>query len=219
MFGGSGGSFKTISCMEMTEGVWDGAVPYVIANPMATPNVFCPRVRAMRVLGEEGMKQVVDNMEPGGSGDLYTGLTEEQREVLEETTKMGFPKRAWFCGPFMGDGALMVLAPYVYSIYPQYFTDFWTKEGYEGSNPDSTEVRDRVQFVTTVRELIKKEEKKDDAVYNSVDNSWVNTMTGNVETPKIVLAEQPPKDAYLFHCRIRVLSGEAKGKESAVDTI
>ncbi|MCD8069295.1 MAG: hypothetical protein LUE87_10515, partial [Lachnospiraceae bacterium] len=35
IFGGSGGSFKTMSCMEMTENVWDGAVPYVIANPMA----------------------------------------------------------------------------------------------------------------------------------------------------------------------------------------
>lgn len=77
IFGGSGGSFKTISCMEMTERIWDGAVPFVIGNPTATPNAFCPRVRAMRVLGEEGMKQVVDNMEPGGSGDFYYGLNEE----------------------------------------------------------------------------------------------------------------------------------------------
>lgn len=218
-FGGSGGSFKTISCMEMTEGIWDGAVPYVIANPMATPNVFCPRVRAMRVLGEEGLKKVVDNMEPGGSGDLYEGLSAEQREVLTETTKMGFPKRAWFCWPFMGDGALMVLAPYVYSIYPQYFTDFWTKEGFEGANPNSSEARDRVQFVTTVSELIRKEKEENDEHFNSVDNSWINTLTGNQETPQIRLADPLPKDAYLFHCRIRVLSGEAKGKESAVDTI
>ena len=58
-FGGSGGSFKTLGCMEMTEGVWDGAVPYVMANPMAAPNVFAPRVRAMRVLGEEGMRRVI----------------------------------------------------------------------------------------------------------------------------------------------------------------
>ena len=219
VFGGSGGSFKTISCMEMTDGIWDGAVPYVIANPMATPNVFCPRVRAMRVLGEEGLKQVVDNMEPGGSGDLCTGLTKEQREVLEETTKMGFPKRSWFCWPFMGDGALMVLAPYVYAVYPQYFTDFWTKEGYEGANPNSSEARDRVQFVTTVKELIRKEKEESSEEYTSVDNSWINTMTGNQETPQIRLSELPPADAYLYHCRIRVLSGDAKGKESAIDTI
>ena len=50
IFGGSGGSFKTMSCMEMTEGVWDGGVPYVLAIPMATPNVFCPRVRVLSLI-------------------------------------------------------------------------------------------------------------------------------------------------------------------------
>ena len=65
VFGGSGGSFKTISCVEMTKGIWDGGVPYVIANPMATPNVFCPRMRVMRVLGEDGLEKLVDRMEAG----------------------------------------------------------------------------------------------------------------------------------------------------------
>lgn len=211
VFGGSGGSFKTISCMEMTK-VWDGGVPYVIANPMATPNVFCPRVRAMRVLGQEGMAKVMDHMDAGGSGDLYEGLTKEQAEILQETTKMGFPKRAWFCGPFMGDGALMVLAPYIYAVYPQYFTDFWTKEGFAGADPESSESKARVQFITTVKELIQKEEKTEKGEFTSVDNSWQNTMTGNMTTPKIRMEEIPPEDAYLFHCRIRVLSGKAKGK-------
>lgn len=219
VFGGSGGSFKTISCMEMTEGVWDGAVPYVIANPMATPNVYCPRVRVMRVLGEEGLARIVDNMEPGGSGDLYDGLTGEQKEVLAEATRMGFPKRAWFEYPYMGDGALMVLAPYVYAVYPQYFQDFWTKEGYEGSRPDSTEAKARLQFVTTVRELILEEKAETDEHFNNVDNSWQNTLIGNQNTPLIVLAQTPPVDAYLYHCRIRVLSGDAQGKESPIDTI
>lgn len=73
IFGGSGGSFKTMSCMEMTEGVWDGAVPYVLANPMATPNVFCPRGRVQRVFGDGGMAKLVDAMEPGGSGSVPCG--------------------------------------------------------------------------------------------------------------------------------------------------
>lgn len=54
IFGGSGGSFKTMSCIEATIDVWDGGEPYVIGNPMATPNVFAPRVRVMRLLGAEG---------------------------------------------------------------------------------------------------------------------------------------------------------------------
>lgn len=219
VFGGSGGSFKTISCVEMTKGIWDGGVPYVIANPMATPNVFCPRMRVMRVLGEEGLKKLVDRMDAGGSGDLYEGLDEKQRLVLEEATKMGFPKRGWFSWPFMGDGALMTLTPYVYSIAPEYFQDFWTKPGYEGTNPESTEVRDRLQFVTTVKELIPRVREKSEETFTSVDNSWINTMIGNQETPHVRLSEQPPADAYLFHCRLRVLSGDAKGVECPVESI
>ncbi|MDO4647369.1 MAG: hypothetical protein Q4B26_01875, partial [Eubacteriales bacterium] len=218
VFGGSGGSFKTISCMEMTEGVWDGGVPYVVANPMATPNVFAPRVRAMRVLGEEGIARVIDNMEPGGSGDFLEGLNEEQREILSETTRMGFPKRGWFTAPTMGDGSLMVLVPYLYQVYPQYFEDFWTKEGFEGANPDSSEAKARVRFETTVSELIQPKRKEAEE-YTSVDNSWVNTMIGNNDTPRIRMKEIPQENAYLFHCRIRVLSGKAAGRECAVDTI
>lgn len=219
VFGGSGGSFKTMSCIEMTEGIWDGAVPYVIANPMATPNVFCARVRAMRLLGKDGLKHLVDNMEPGGSGILWDGLNEEQKQAVQEATKMGFPKRGWFSWPYMGDGALMVLAPTIYQVYPQYFQDFWEKEGYEGSNPNSSEARTRFQLKSQIAELIQPCKNKADEHYTSVDNSWINTMIGNSTTPQIRLKETVPDDAYLVHCRIRVLSGAAKGKECAVECI
>ena len=91
----------------------------------------------------------------------------------------------------------MTLTPYVYSIAPEYFQDFWTKPGYEGTNPDSTEVRDRLKFVTTVEELIPRVREKSEDKFTSVDNSWVNTMIGNQETPHVRLSEQPPADAYL----------------------
>lgn len=219
VFGGSGGSFKTLSCVEMTEGIWDGSVPYVLANPMATPNVFAPRMKAVRLLGEEGLKKVTAAMEPGGSGDIYEGLTGPQRQAMTEATKMGFPKRAWFCHPFMGDGALMVLAPNIYQIFPGYFTDFWTKEGYEGADPESSEAKARVQFVTTAAELIERSRPEKTEEFTSVDNSWQNTMTGNQDTPDIRMKELPPEDAYLFHCRLRVVSGAAAGKEAPVESV
>ena len=49
-FGGSGGAYRTVGGIENTEGVWDGAVPYVLGSPMAIPNVFTVRMYAMRVL-------------------------------------------------------------------------------------------------------------------------------------------------------------------------
>ena len=217
-FGGSGGSFKTMGCMEMTEGIWDGAVPYVMANPMAAPNVFAPRVRAMRILGEEGIRRVIDATEPGGSGDIYKGLSEEQQEALREVTRMGFPPRAWFDYDKMGDGALMVLAPYIYNVYPQYFTDFWTKEGFAGADPEGSEARARVRFETTVAELVSPAVKKTEE-FTSVDNSWQNVLASSQDAPLIRPAALPPEGAYLYHCRLRILSGAAAGNELPIDQI
>lgn len=44
IYGGSGGGFKTMSFMDNTTGIWDGAVPFVIGTPVAIPNVFTARV-------------------------------------------------------------------------------------------------------------------------------------------------------------------------------
>ncbi|MCD8353867.1 MAG: hypothetical protein LUC47_06105 [Clostridiales bacterium] len=219
VFGGSGGSFKTMSCIEATTGVWDGGCPYVLANPMATPNVFCARLRVMRMLGTKGLDKLVDVMQPGGSGDILEGLEGDQRDAVIEACKMGFPKRAWFCHPYMGDGSLMVLAPTVKQIAPSYFEDFWTKEGYAGADPNSSEYRDRVQFVTKVRGLLEKNKSTPDGDFSSVDTSWINTMVGNQTTPDIVLEEEPPEGSYLFRCKIKVLTGKAAGKEQPVESL
>lgn len=219
IFGGSGGSFKTIGCMEMTEGVWDGGVPYVTANPMAVPNVFGPRVRVMRLLGEEKLKHLVDTMEPGGSGDIYEGLDDDQRQALEEATKMGFPKRGWFLWPTMEDGSLMVLAPYIYNVFPDYFTDFWEKPGYAGSDPNSNEAKARVRFVTTVAALSGFGEAETAENFNSVDSSWKNLSAGHERIPQIRMEHVPDQGKDLFHCRIKVLTGTAAGKENSIDKI
>lgn len=221
VFGGSGGSFKTMGCMEATEGIWDGAVPYVMANPMAAPNVFAPRMRAVRLLGEEGLKRVVAAMEPGGSGDIYEGLNEDQKQALEEATKMGFPPKAWFMHPYMGDGALMVLVPTVYMMFPQYFKDFWEKEGFAGADPESNEYKSRMQHITTVDELIYPEEQNptQDENYTSVNNSWVNTMLGGEKLPLIRIRDKVPADKYQYHCRFRVLTGAAAGAEINISEI
>ena len=37
VFGGSGGGYRTMACIENTRGVWDGAVPYIHPTPMSLP--------------------------------------------------------------------------------------------------------------------------------------------------------------------------------------
>ena len=70
-FGGSGGGFKTMSCMENTE-AWDGGVPFIIGGPQSLPNVFSVQAHAMRILWDK-FPMIVDATDPGGSGDMYGG--------------------------------------------------------------------------------------------------------------------------------------------------
>lgn len=35
--------------------------------------------------------------EPGGGGDMYAGLNEEEKAALKEVTKMGFPPKVRAC--------------------------------------------------------------------------------------------------------------------------
>jgi hypothetical protein len=158
IYGGSG--FKTISFMENTTGVWDGAVPFVIGSPVAIPNVFTARVHAMRILWDK-FPAIIDALEPGGSGDMYAGLNEEERQALEEVTRMGFPPKAWFAYKEIGDGALTVLFPAVLRMDPSYFEDFWTVPGYLGADPDSSVSRARLQHHTVITEVIRPRKQED----------------------------------------------------------
>ena len=76
--------------------------------------------------------QIVDAVEPGGSGDPYEGLDAEERDALPEVTRMGFPPRSWFGYRTMGMHAFPVLYQGVSMADPAYFEDFWTEPGYLG---------------------------------------------------------------------------------------
>lgn len=156
-FGGSGGAFRTIGGLENTEGVWDGAVPYVIGSPMAIPNVFSIRMHAMRVLKDK-FPLITDALEPGGSGDMYAGLNEEEWQALAEANKMGFPPKAWFAYETMGIHAFAVLYQGMGMADPNYFEEFWTKPGYYGfDHPESFE-GDRIQHEAKISKIITKAE-------------------------------------------------------------
>jgi len=78
VYGGSGGAFKTLGCVENTQGVWDGSLPFVHGSPLAIPNVFTVQAHAMRILWNK-FPQIVDAIDPGGSGDMYAGPTRPSR--------------------------------------------------------------------------------------------------------------------------------------------
>lgn len=213
--GGSGGSLKTCACIENTEGIWDGAVPFVIANPNAIPNTFTVRTHAMRLLRHK-LPQIVDAMEPGGSGDPYAGLNEEEKGALEEVTKMGFPLRTWFSHDFIGDGSLLLLTPIIGMVAPTYYQDFWTVPGYLGAEAGSSAQRDRIRFETTLASIhVPEIVKIDEFNKTGVDEAWhvFDQLDKFTSVPTLDVADVPQGDLYLQGAKIKFLSGDAEGKE------
>ncbi len=150
-FGGSGGAYRTVGGIENTEGVWDGVVPYVLGSPMAIPNVFTVRMHAMRVLHDK-FPLIIDALEPGGSGDMYAGLNDEEKEALHEVTKMGFPPQSWFGYKTMGIHGFLVLYQAVVMSDNKYFTDdFWKVPGYLGANPPESLLKSRIQKMSKIK--------------------------------------------------------------------
>ena len=218
IYGGSGGGYKTISCVETTEGVWDGAVPFVIGSPMAMPYVFTARVHAMRLLRHK-MTEIVDALEPGGSGDPYAALNEEEAAALKEASLMGFPYKTWCVYDTIGDGALPVLKPAVDAMDPSYYEDFWKLPGYLGTAKNSSAVRDRIFLETTISEILTPQgvlkgvaDSIDEKNAYGVDEAWKNQMNKAIVLPYFRLADFPTEDPYLRGLKIRFLSGALEGE-------
>jgi len=150
-FGGSGGAYRTVGSIENTNGVWDGVVPYVLGSPMAIPNVFTVRMHAMRILKDK-FPGIIDALEPGGSGNMYAGLNEEEKAALNEVTKMGFPPKSWFGYQKMGIHGFLVLYQGVVSADKSYFDkDFWNTPGYLGANPPASLTKARIQKPSLIK--------------------------------------------------------------------
>lgn len=221
LFGGSGGAFRTIGGFENTEDVWDGAVPYVIGSPMAIPNVFSVRMHAMRVLKDK-FPQIVDALEPGGSGDMYAGLNEEEHQALKEATLMGFPVKSWFGYKTMGIHAFAVLYQGMTMADPKYFKDFWTVPGYLGANPPESLLRARIQKSSTIKAAITNSEaiKLGLNIGNipgqsrgTADAAWQSMDGKEIETPVAFQLGDILPDIDFLGGDLIIKSGKAKGKK------
>ncbi|WPV02006.1 hypothetical protein SNE26_09485 [Mucilaginibacter sp. cycad4] len=157
-FGGSGGAYRTVGGFESTDGVWEGIVPYVMGSDEAIPNVFTVRMFAMRVLRNK-FAQIVDALEPGGSGNVFAGLNDEETAALTEVTRMGFPLRSWFGYKTMDIQGFPVLYQAIVGIDKAYFDhDFWNLPGYLGHDSPASVIKDRIQQPNVIKAPINMEQ-------------------------------------------------------------
>jgi len=217
-YGGSGGGYRTIGGAENTSGVWDGFVPYVIGSPMAIPNMFTVRMHAQRILRRR-FDQIVDAVEPGGSGDPYEGLDPEERDALTEVTRMGFPLRSWFGYRTMGMHAFPVLYGGVAAADPAYFKEYWTEPGYLGAAMPASLQRDRVEKDFAIVGLIAEDETSGGPVAagsrhpgrarGGVDRAWRGSADAALVPIALLLSDSPGVD--VMGADLFVTSGAAEG--------
>ncbi len=217
VFGGSGGAFKTIACVENTLGVWDGSVPFVQGSPVSMPNVFTVQAHALRVLDGK-FEQIVDALEPGGSGDMYAGLNREEREALAEVTRMGFPPDAWFAHRQIAMGYTGVFGSLVDNMVkwdPEYFEAFWTAPGYLGFDAPELLSRARLQHETKITRVVMSKEAIELGLPVSMSAKFADS---EAETPAAVQVEQMPNGA-LQGATLTLTSGKAAGSRVLISGV
>ena len=233
VYGGSGGGYRTIACIENTN-AFDGAAPYVIGSPYAIPNCQTTRAHAERLLRNK-IGNIIDAVDAGGSGNPYEGLNAEEAEALKEATLFGYPLKSWFASADLNDGALPVLAPGVKGMDPDYFEDFWKVPGYLGADPEGSAARERICMDTVIRlqdvpgkkvqMLSGKAEEKMIDTRNGVNDAWKKMLSASGEDvePWLELAEAPMpaegNELYLKGLVLTVKSGKAAGKQVQVGRI
>lgn len=213
VYGGSGGGYKSMACIENTR-TWDGAAPFVIGCPVSLPNSVSLHAFAQRMLRYQ-FKNIIDALDAGGSGDPEAMMDEYEKAAYHEVCRMGFQPKAWFIEAegTIDPGALPVLLPGVKAADPSYFTDFWTMPGYDGADPHSVSRRDRLVFDGVVKSVHLAGEPLEDNEYsNGVDTAWKKSLAqGNGAW--IELEEVPEGEKlYLEGVNITMTSGKAAGK-------
>ena len=219
VFGGSGGGYKTMACIENTD-AWEGAVPFVIGSPASLPNTITMHAQGQRVL-RHAFGKIIDNLEPGGSGDMYQGLNDLEKDMLRELTDMGFPPMAWYleASGHIDDGSLPVLSPGVKRADPVYFEDFWKVPGYAGADPQSSAVRDRLQFKGKVKRVHlpgkpeSASEEQEIESRNGVDDAWKKMLTDGRDAWIEMETLPEGDDLYLKGVNITFETGDARGMQ------
>ncbi len=217
VFGGSGGAFKTMACFENALGVWDGAVPFVAGSPVSMPNAFTVQAHALRVLKDK-FPQIVDALEPGGSGDMYAGLNEEERQALAEVTRMGFPPEAWFAHRAVAMGYTGVFAALVDNMVrwdPEYFDKFWTEPGYLGADAPESLSRLRFQHQTKISRIVMSKEAIELGLPVSMSAKFADS---EAESPAAIQVEEMPNGT-LQGATLTVKSGAAAGHNVLVSGV
>ena len=150
LFGQSGGSVQTMGANEGTTGVWDGIVPAVIAVDGLNSHSFMWDGLYALAIPEDKRQAIAKAVKPGSGRDIYADLTSEQRDVLNELLNAGFARIALEDMKFDVGSANQ---GGIRTFDSTYEDDFWSKPGYEGTNPPAYLTAAKVDGYATIASI------------------------------------------------------------------
>ena len=229
VFGGSGGGKRSPTCLEQAPDVWSGCLPFMggaqvdpenVEKPMIATQIifYTALLNVQRMLGDK-LKQVVDAVEPGGSGDPFAGLNVDQRQALADLYRCGFPRGAEFLvDPDNYTGQIYEWAwsaEEIHHIDPTYFTDFWTKPGYGGHDTPHLFEKDIINTEITVGKVITAGELAKLIKTGGPEGRSASAVSASRGKPEnvvgIALSHRP--DGYMVGAGLEFLDGAAKGRK------
>jgi hypothetical protein len=133
-WGCSGGGQVARAAAENTVGVWDGVQPQCQSPTGVAPyHSFLWQGHYTLAVPQAKREAIAEAARPGGTGDIYAGLNEEEKGVLNELLSAGYPL-AIIGNHFKS--LIPLVDPIDIRLFdPSYEDDFWSKPGYAGANP------------------------------------------------------------------------------------
>lgn len=134
-WGCSGGGIVAMAAAENVTGIWDGVQPQCLGpTGVATYHSFHWQAHYTAAIPEEKRQAIAEAAAPGGTGDIYAGLNDEEKAVLTEFISAGYPLE--IIGSHFASLDLPLVDPVDIRVQdPTYEDDFWSRPGYAGSNP------------------------------------------------------------------------------------
>jgi hypothetical protein len=228
VWGGSGGARRSPLCLQYAPGVWDAAMPF-----MGDANVadhgdfsllrtqggnFACMFNVQRLLGDK-LADVVDAMQPGGSGNPFEGLDYFQREELANLYRLGYPRGdEWVIGQPSGTIWLWCsMADRLRTDYPDYFESFWTKPGYVGHDSPEQVSKDLVNTTATItrvltaRDFMENPEFREPQYQRLRPSAVMLAGTRGLDLP--IAIEVGGIDGYKLGMGVRLKTGAAAGRQ------
>ena len=232
VWGGSGGGRRSPLCLENAPDAWDGALPFMGGGDIAEHGTkermkgaqvmaFACMFNVQRILGDK-IYDVVDAMQPGGSGDPFAGLTNHEREELACLYRLGYPRGdEYMIANPMGQIWLWTsIADMLQHDDADYFDAFWTKDGYVGHDMPSAVEGDLIDMNTTVSRVITAGDLLQDPEFDGPELTVARMMAGaammSPEGLNLALAIEVkglPSSGYRMGAGLRMTSGPAAGRQ------